>query len=138
MTRTADVPNTDHREPEAAPAARSRADGMEFDPGWDDPLLGCLAIAAARLGKPTSLETLRSGLPLHDHEWKHGGKPTEVFKLVRKGAPDITKGMPPWEPTLGVKRVAEVTAYVLSFHKEGDPIKLSADSPLAAGGEVKK
>jgi cytochrome c oxidase cbb3-type subunit 3 len=78
------------------------------------------------------------GLPLHDQEWKHGAKPTEVFKLVRKGAPDITKGMPAWEPTLGVKRVAEVTAYVLSFHKEGDPVSLAADSPLKAAVEVKK
>lgn len=70
------------------------------------------------------------GLSLADHEWKHGGQPTEVFKIVRKGAPDLTKGMPAWEPQLGVKRVAEVVAYVLSFHKEGEPVTLSADSPL--------
>jgi len=68
MNRTADVPNTDELRPEASTPARPRTDGGEFDPGWDDPLLGCLAIAAARLGKPTSLETLRSGLPLHDQK----------------------------------------------------------------------
>lgn len=69
------------------------------------------------------------GLPLNDTEWKHGGKPTEIFKLVRKGAPDITKGMPAWEPALGVKRVSEVVAYVLSFHKEGEPVTPAPDAP---------
>jgi len=76
------------------------------------------------------------GLPLNDTEWKHGGKPTEIFKLVRKGAPDVTKGMPAWEPTLGVKRVSEVVAFVLSHHKEGEPVTLSADSPLRPGGPL--
>jgi cytochrome c oxidase cbb3-type subunit 3 len=42
----------------------------------------------------------------------------------------VTKGMPAWEPTLGVKRVAEVVAYVLNHHKEGEPVTLSPDSPL--------
>ena len=78
------------------------------------------------------------GLPLNDTEWKHGGTPTQIFKLVRKGAPDITKGMPAWEPTLGVQRVAEAVAFVLSHHKEGEPVTLSADSPLKAAAEVKK
>ena len=76
------------------------------------------------------------GLPLNDTEWKHGGKPTEIFKLVRKGAPDVTKGMPAWEPTLGVKRVAEAVAFVLSFHKEGEPVTYSNDSPLRPGGPI--
>lgn len=69
------------------------------------------------------------GPSLSDTEWKHGGTPTEIFKLVRKGAPDVTKGMPAWEPTLGVKRVSEVVAFVLSIHKEGEPITLAPDSP---------
>ncbi|MDB6119467.1 MAG: ccoP2 [Verrucomicrobiaceae bacterium] len=69
------------------------------------------------------------GLPLNDTEWKHGGKPVEIFKLVRKGAPDVTKGMPAWEPALGVKRVAEAVAFVLSLHKEGEPVTLAADAP---------
>ncbi len=73
------------------------------------------------------------GLPLNDTEWKHGGKPTEIFKLVRKGAPDVTKGMPAWEPTLGVKRVSEAVAFVLSHHKEGEPVTLAPDSPLKQG-----
>ena len=76
------------------------------------------------------------GLPLNDTEWKHGGTPTQIFKLVRKGAPDVTKGMPAWEPTLGVKRVSEAVAFVLSHHKEGEPVILSADSPLRPGGPL--
>lgn len=73
------------------------------------------------------------GLPLNDTEWKHGGKPTQIFALVRKGAPDVTKGMPAWEPALGVKRVAEAVAFVLSHHKEGEAVTLASDSPLKMG-----
>lgn len=69
------------------------------------------------------------GLPLSDTEWKHGGLPTEVLKIVRKGSPDASKGMPPWEPQLGVKRVVEVVAYIMSHHKEGQPTTKAADSP---------
>ncbi len=70
------------------------------------------------------------GLPLNDTEWKHGGHPTQILGIVRKGAPDVTKGMPAWEPVLGTRRVVEVVAYILSYHKEGQPVTLSADSPL--------
>ncbi len=70
------------------------------------------------------------GLPLNDKEWKHGGNPTQLLTLVRKGAPDVTKGMPPWEPQLGLQRVVEVVAYVLSKHEKGEPVTLAADSPL--------
>lgn len=70
------------------------------------------------------------GLPLNDQEWKHGGSPTQVLTIIRKGAPDVTKGMPPWEPQLGLQRVVEVLAFILSKHKEGEPITLAADSPL--------
>jgi cytochrome c oxidase cbb3-type subunit 3 len=69
------------------------------------------------------------GLPLSDTEWKYGGNPTDVLKIVRKGSPDVTKGMPAWEPQLGVKRVVEVVAYIMSHHKEGEPTTKAADSP---------
>jgi cytochrome c oxidase cbb3-type subunit 3 len=77
------------------------------------------------------------GLPLNDQEWKHGGNPTQILTLVRKGAPDVTKGMPPWEPQLGLQRVVEVVAYILSHHQPGEPVQLAPDSPLktAAGAE---
>jgi cytochrome c oxidase cbb3-type subunit III len=70
------------------------------------------------------------GLPLTDTEWKHGGKPTQILHIVRKGAPDVTKGMPPWEPQLGIKRVVEVVAFILSYHDVTKPTTLAADSPL--------
>jgi cytochrome c oxidase cbb3-type subunit 3 len=72
------------------------------------------------------------GLPLADQEWKYGHEPTDVLKLVRKGSPDITKGMPPWEPVLGVGRVVEVTAFILSHHKEGEPFSVAPDAPASA------
>jgi len=75
------------------------------------------------------------GQPLNDTEWKHGGNPLQVLNIVRKGAPDLTKGMPPWEPQLGLNRVVEVVAFILSKHKQGEPITLSADSPLKLGAE---
>ncbi len=69
------------------------------------------------------------GLPLADQEWKYGHQPTDVLKLVRKGSPDVTKGMPPWEPVLGVSRVIDVTAFILSLHKEGEPFTVAPDAP---------
>ena len=73
------------------------------------------------------------GLPLNDKEWKHGHNPTQVLTLVRKGAPDLTKGMPPWEPQLGIGRVIEVVAFVLSKHDVNETFTLAADSPLKGG-----
>jgi cytochrome c oxidase cbb3-type subunit III len=72
------------------------------------------------------------GLPLNDQEWKHGGEPTQMLTIIRKGAPDVTKGMPPWEPQLGLQRVVEVLAFILSKHEQGEAVTLSADSPLKA------
>ncbi|MFM8992063.1 MAG: hypothetical protein ACKOUS_21220, partial [Alphaproteobacteria bacterium] len=56
----------------ATPRAKQVADAQLAPPAAeaggheaDDPLLACLAMMTALLGRPTSLETLRSGLPLH-------------------------------------------------------------------------
>jgi cytochrome c oxidase cbb3-type subunit 3 len=57
------------------------------------------------------------GLPLHDKEWKHGSKASDIFKIVSKGAPDISKGMVAWEPQLGASKVMDVVAYILSHHE---------------------
>ncbi|WP_051945502.1 cbb3-type cytochrome c oxidase N-terminal domain-containing protein [Verrucomicrobium sp. BvORR106] len=64
------------------------------------------------------------GLSLADKVWKHGGQPTEILKVIRKGSPDVSKGMPAWEPQLGLPRVLEVLAYVLSHHQEGETFKV--------------
>jgi cytochrome c oxidase cbb3-type subunit 3 len=89
----------------------------------------CVACHAADLSAHLAGAKL-PGLPLIDQEWKHGGAPTQILTLVRKGAPDVTKGMPPWEPQLGLQRVVEVVAFILSKHNPGEPITLAADSPL--------
>ncbi|HSJ03296.1 MAG TPA: cbb3-type cytochrome c oxidase N-terminal domain-containing protein [Verrucomicrobium sp.] len=64
------------------------------------------------------------GLSLVDAVWKHGGQPTEILKIIRKGAPDVSKGMPAWEPQLGLPRVLDVLAYVLSHHQEGEAFRV--------------
>src|SRR5262245_18257616 len=60
------------------------------------------------------------GPDLTDRKWIHGGLPVEVHHTINEGV--MAKGMPAWGPVLGPKKVAEVTAYLLSLHQEGDPI----------------
>lgn len=60
------------------------------------------------------------GPDLTDTTWIHGGKPTEVYDVIMKGV--LAKGMPTWGPVLGAKKVTEVTAFILSKHKEGEPV----------------
>ncbi|MBL9210070.1 MAG: c-type cytochrome [Opitutaceae bacterium] len=67
------------------------------------------------------------GPDLTDTSWVHGGKPTEVYDLITKGV--LTKGMPAWGPVLGAKKITEVTAYILSKHKEGEPIVIEKPTP---------
>ena len=57
------------------------------------------------------------GLPLNDKEWKYGGNPSDILKIITKGSPDVTKGMVAWETVLGPTKCAEVAAYVLSHHE---------------------
>jgi cytochrome c oxidase cbb3-type subunit 3 len=52
--------------------------------------------------------------------WLHGGHPTEIVKTITEGVP--AKGMLTWGPILGRKKITEVAAFVLSFHKKGEPI----------------
>jgi cytochrome c oxidase cbb3-type subunit 3 len=89
----------------------------------------CIACHAADLTATIAGAKL-PGLSLNDQEWKHGNNPTQLLTIIRKGAPDITKGMPPWEPQLGLQRVVEVLAFVLSKHTQGESFTLAADSPL--------
>ena len=81
----------------------------------------CVACHLASLrGKgenPTAI-----GPNLTDTVWIHGGKPTEIYATITSGV--SAKGMPTWGPVLGVKKITEVAAYVLSKHQEGEPIVL--------------
>lgn len=92
----------------------------------------CVACHATDLSAKIAGSKL-PGLPLNDTEWKHGGNPLQLLTIVRKGAPDVTRGMPAWEPQLGLNRVVEVVAFILSKHQQGGPVTLAADSPLKTG-----
>jgi cytochrome c oxidase cbb3-type subunit 3 len=65
------------------------------------------------------------GPNLVDHLWIHGGRPTEIYHTVQTGV--LAKGMPPWGPVLGNKKISEVVAYILSHHQEGEPIEVQAE-----------
>jgi cytochrome c oxidase cbb3-type subunit III len=62
------------------------------------------------------------GPDLTDGVWAHGGKPTQVYEVIDKGV--LVKGMPGWGPVLGSRKITEVVAYIMSKHKEGDPIAI--------------
>jgi len=78
--------------------------------------LTCVACHAKDLSAKMAGVAL-PGLPLNDAEWKYGGKPSEVLKIVLKGSPDVTKGMVAWETILGPTKCAEVVAYIMSHHE---------------------
>lgn len=62
------------------------------------------------------------GPDLTDIKWVHGGKPVEIYEVINKGV--LVKGMPTWGPVLGAKKISETVAYILSKHKEGEPIEI--------------
>lgn len=64
------------------------------------------------------------GPNLLDRLWIHGGRPVEIYGTLDKGV--LAKGMPAWGPVLGSKKISEAVAYVLSHHREGEPIEVQA------------
>ena len=63
------------------------------------------------------------GVSLVDGEWKFGGAPMDVFKMINDGSPPESEGhngakMEAWGAKLPAKTIAEMTAYVISFNKE--------------------
>ena len=82
----------------------------------------CAACHLASLrGKAES--TVAIGPDLTDTTWVHGGRPTEVHALINKGV--LAKGMPTWGPVLGARKIGEVTAYIMSKHREGEPVVIA-------------
>jgi cytochrome c oxidase cbb3-type subunit 3 len=68
------------------------------------------------------------GPNLRDRQWIHGGTPLEVVRVINEGI--LAKGMPGWAPILGTAKVGEITAYILSYHSEGEPVeKVAGWSP---------
>ena len=79
----------------------------------------CAACHLASLrGKTENVAAI--GPDLTDTKWVYGGSPVEVYDLITKGV--LAKGMPTWGPVLGAKKIGEVTAFILSKHKEGEPV----------------
>lgn len=73
------------------------------------------------------------GAKLNDKDWIHGGKPAEIVDTISKGV--LAKGMPTWGPVLGKVRIAEVAAFVLSHHAEGEEIRIvPSTAPTVAPG----
>jgi len=71
-------------------------------------------------------DTLQGGIGpnLADRLWIHGGNPTDLYATLEKGV--LAKGMPAWVPVIGAKKSAEVVAFLLSHHAEGEPIEVQA------------
>jgi cytochrome c oxidase cbb3-type subunit 3 len=72
------------------------------------------------------------GPNLKDQQWVHGGKPMELIKVINDGV--LAKGMPSWTQMLGQKKISEVTAYILSFHQEGEPVEIKPWVPAIGAG----
>jgi cytochrome c oxidase cbb3-type subunit 3 len=72
------------------------------------------------------------GPNLKDTQWIHGGQPLEVMNTITQGV--LAKGMPTWGPILGKQKITELTAYIFSFHQEGEKIeKVAGWTPIAPG-----
>lgn len=70
------------------------------------------------------------GPNLTDSYWIHGGKPTEILKVVAQGVP--SKGMPAWEENLGVAKTEAVVAYLLTIQNTNKPGKAPEGEQYAA------
>lgn len=59
------------------------------------------------------------GLALDDGEWKFGGEPMDIFKIINEGSPPESKGhngakMQAWGQMMTPREIAEVTAYIIA------------------------
>jgi cytochrome c oxidase cbb3-type subunit III len=85
-------------------------------------LTNCSACHAADFSATMTAGTVKvplPGLPLNDGEWKFGGKPMDIFKIINEGSPPESTGyngakMQVWGQTLSPKQIAEVTAYMIA------------------------
>lgn len=87
----------------------------------------CSACHAPDLSATTKIEGMKPiplpGLPLTDGQWKYGGRPMEIFDLIRQGTPPDSTGhngakMEAWGAKLSSKAIAELTAYIIAKNKE--------------------
>jgi cytochrome c oxidase cbb3-type subunit 3 len=59
------------------------------------------------------------GPNLTDEYWIHGGKITDVFKVIKYGVPE--KGMISWEKQLSPKQISDVSNYIKSLKGTNPP-----------------
>lgn len=119
----------------------ARESAMKNSPELSDQKLWALSrdattVAAGKLVYETTCASChladlagQIGPNLRDTEWIHGGTPLEIAKTINDGV--LAKGMPSWGPILGPTKIAEVTAYILSYHQEGEPIIIKPSTPSA-------
>lgn len=61
------------------------------------------------------------GPNLTDAYWLHGGKPLDTLKVIADGF--LPKGMPAWKPVLGMEKVKDVVAYLVTLRGTQAPGK---------------
>jgi cytochrome c oxidase cbb3-type subunit 3 len=72
-----------------------------------------------------------AGVNLVDAEWKWGNQPLSLYAVVTNGSPDKMAGMQSWIAELGPQKVAQVVAYVLSYHNEQEMAEaVSLNTPV--------
>ena len=59
------------------------------------------------------------GPNLTDDYWIHGGKSSDIVRVISNGVPD--KGMTSWLPILGENRVVQLAAFIISLHGTSPP-----------------
>lgn len=59
------------------------------------------------------------GPNLTDEYWLHGGSDEDIVRTISQGVAD--KGMPPWEPVLGINKIQQVAAYIVSLQGSNPP-----------------
>jgi len=85
-------------------------------------LTNCTACHGADLSATLTVGTTKvplPGLPLNDRQWKFGGKPMQIFKLINEGSPPESTGnngakMQVWGQSLSPKQIAEVVSYLIA------------------------
>ena len=67
------------------------------------------------------------GPNLTDNSWLHGGKPIQIFTVIDKGVTGTQ--MQAWGPPFGPKRVADVTAFLITIKGTNLPGKAAEGTP---------
>ena len=69
------------------------------------------------------------GPNLTDAHWLHGGKPTDILKVITDGVP--SKGMAAWGQMLGAQKVEHLAAFIVTLKGKNLPGK-AAEGELAS------